>query len=263
MNESAPDMGKRRFLQGAAAGLGALALSGIPKIVGAQERASEAKPETQESKIPSAQEIEKITRDTLTPIIAKEALGRKSEKKSGPLNEAIAESLARGETLNRKFLGNQDIRAGHKAYVDDIAPFLTQMRWQYEGNKAVEPVYIEKRKEAEVFYKRRDDVAGRFLQTSREYISAMENYLKAEQALIEAKKLENAMRDMRGLIQEASKLTGESVPAERNSDPSVQLEKPDAGRVRDAAIAYGKANDVLLALRKQYDEGISAFKAKR
>ena len=222
-------------MQGTAAGLGAVALSGIPNIAQAQE--------TQESKMPSANEIENMTRETLSPAVAKVKDARKSGKYA-ELTKALDEVSEAKNILKPRYFGNQNMDAGFDAFHVLIAP-LNLQRDKYRERKDKREILaaIEGRiNEATQKFQERDIAAAAFIRVTAEYMSGMEDYLALEKSQASLHEAQKALR----AIQDVAKGTG----AHLDNEPTVNVEgkKPDAEQVRLAAVNLARANDKLLQL---------------
>ena len=214
---------RRNFLREVGALAAAAAMSQLPtNSAEAQETI-----ESQESKIPSAQEIEAATREVLSPQTLK-AIEARLKDFSIPWQKREEESNKLYDPLKRRYFGNQNMAAGRDAYQERIAPLERERdRYREQPDKKNILTAIEGRiSEVKRLDKERDFAAGSFIRVTGEYMRAMETYLKLEILEIETRK---AMEKLP---------SGGTAPA-----TNFKGEKPDAEKLRAAAIERARAND--------------------
>jgi hypothetical protein len=183
-------------------------------IAGAE--AQETKLETQESKIPMAEEIAAMTRDTI--------LSLKKEHKT------LWERDSTTDELRKRIFGNQDLTAGIRAYsnLETGAP----AQGHIEKLAAIE----ESRKEVLRAH-------GEFLSRSNDYFEATEKAIRAGEA---EKEYESEVERLRSLAPEGLKIPDANIPVMEDKALA------NAELMRGLALTLARANDKLLSLQNIY-----------
>ncbi len=226
---------RRNFLQGLGA---AAAIVTAGELLTNSAEAQEAI-ESQENKIPSVQEIDTMTRETLSTL-------RKQDKSIWVENAS--------DELRKRIFGGSDVSAGILAYSDgtsgqDIYTLLNRRRNQATSLPTSDLVHqmVEKLdselKNAETLKNDALQLHNTYLVESRTFFrkvdSALDLELRAQKLKEQAAKLKN----IPGL--NADTLQGQGEPERIDTLPASE-------QVREAALALARANDKLLELRTKY-----------
>ena len=206
-----PEMRRRDFLKGLGALAGAAALNtAVAKTV---EAASG--PESQETRVLSAQEIENLTFKSLDS-------GSKPDK----------------DALRLEYFGRQDRSAGKEAYFA-IKTTLSDQRARYlyqKDKKVILDATEQAISELEELYQKVDSAIAQFHKQSYEYIEAADLYLKLKKTTDNLKLQIEQMRPYIGLTYMPDLEKGQ---------------KPDPEHVHKAALALAQANDKLIRFQNR------------